>query len=227
MKIGIISDAHGNYEATKCCIDFLHSENVEDIYFLGDMIGYFPECLEVYNLLKENNVKCILGNHEYFLSGKVIMSDRTEEMIKHNHCRKVLSDEIKDEITNYKVSRILTINDIDVVFIHSLGGDEDPFLDEEYKKENTILLSPKKIIFRGHSHRANAEIYNDDSLKIVDVGSCGYPRDSKNTISVCVFNSEKDFNNNTIIHRLPFDFEKILKKYKDKIHYKVREYYER
>ncbi len=40
MKIGVLSDAHGNPDGLKMCIDFFIQKKVGKIYFLGDAIGY-------------------------------------------------------------------------------------------------------------------------------------------------------------------------------------------
>ena len=42
MRIGVISDAHGNPLGLRACLDFLAGEKVEAIYFLGDSVGYMP-----------------------------------------------------------------------------------------------------------------------------------------------------------------------------------------
>jgi len=49
MKVGIISDIHGNYHALEAVAKELQEEGVEEIWCLGDVVGYgaFPnECLQ-------------------------------------------------------------------------------------------------------------------------------------------------------------------------------------
>ena len=49
MKIGVVSDAHGNPYGLKTCIDFLRVRaQVARIYFLGDAVGYLPESPPLY-----------------------------------------------------------------------------------------------------------------------------------------------------------------------------------
>ena len=50
MKRAIISDIHGNLEALQAVLDDISKRDVDEIYCLGDVIGYGPnpcECLDV------------------------------------------------------------------------------------------------------------------------------------------------------------------------------------
>ncbi|MEM9587861.1 MAG: metallophosphoesterase family protein, partial [Planctomycetota bacterium] len=59
-----ISDIHGNLEALLAVLDDIQSVGVDEIYCLGDIIGYGPnpcECLD--NVIRHAG-KTILGNHD-------------------------------------------------------------------------------------------------------------------------------------------------------------------
>ena len=63
MRRAVISDVHGNLEALQAVMSDIADQNVEDIYCLGDVIGYGPnpsECLDIIMGLDA----CILGNHD-------------------------------------------------------------------------------------------------------------------------------------------------------------------
>jgi len=45
MKIGIISDIHGNYEALKSVLSDLDNKGVKEIYCLGDVVGYYSQIM--------------------------------------------------------------------------------------------------------------------------------------------------------------------------------------
>ncbi len=64
MKRALISDIHGNLEALLAVLADIRTVGVDDIYCLGDVIGYGPnpcECLDF--VMKECKVT-ILGNHD-------------------------------------------------------------------------------------------------------------------------------------------------------------------
>ena len=71
MRIGVISDIHGNLPALRVIIDKFQREVCDCIYCLGDTIAIGPfskECIEL--LLTLPNIKFVMGNHEeYFVRG--------------------------------------------------------------------------------------------------------------------------------------------------------------
>ena len=63
MKRAIISDIHGNLDALQAVMADIQSQRVDEVYCLGDIVGYGPnprECLEIVMQLN----CCILGNHD-------------------------------------------------------------------------------------------------------------------------------------------------------------------
>ena len=64
MKIGLLSDAHGNPAGLGLCLDVLRAHGVERLFFLGDAVGYLPRWLPVLAMLREQGVTCIRGNHD-------------------------------------------------------------------------------------------------------------------------------------------------------------------
>ena len=66
MKVGLLSDIHGNHAAMKAVMRFLVPE-VDAFAFLGDICGYYPfleECLDLY---PTDNVVGVQGNHDSVL----------------------------------------------------------------------------------------------------------------------------------------------------------------
>ena len=63
MKIGIISDIHGNNLALKAVLSVLLNE-VDQILFLGDLCGYYPFVNECLALWDETCIIGIRGNHD-------------------------------------------------------------------------------------------------------------------------------------------------------------------
>ncbi len=60
MKIGIISDIHGNLEALTGL-----PENFDELWVLGDLVNYGPNPGEVIDFVKANASVAIRGNHDH------------------------------------------------------------------------------------------------------------------------------------------------------------------
>lgn len=66
MRIGIISDIHGNSPALKAVLAELLDE-VDQILFLGDLCGYYPFVDECVSLWDEDRIVGVRGNHDQVL----------------------------------------------------------------------------------------------------------------------------------------------------------------
>ncbi|MFW9882206.1 MAG: metallophosphoesterase family protein, partial [Candidatus Thorarchaeota archaeon] len=65
--IAIIADIHGNYPALKAVIEDIEKYNIDTIYSLGDVAGYYCMINECINLLRVKNVINIFGNHDLYI----------------------------------------------------------------------------------------------------------------------------------------------------------------
>lgn len=64
MKRAIISDIHGNLEALKTVLAHIKEQYVDEIYCLGDVIGYGPKPCECLDAVMSACKVCLLGNHD-------------------------------------------------------------------------------------------------------------------------------------------------------------------
>lgn len=65
-EIAIFTDAHALYEPTFAILEDIRKRGINEIYSLGDNIGFGPNPKEVIDLLDEYNVISIAGNSEYY-----------------------------------------------------------------------------------------------------------------------------------------------------------------
>lgn len=63
-KIGVISDVHGNLQALQVVLDYFKKQQCEQIIHTGDVVDIGANSKECLQLLVENNVLCLLGNHD-------------------------------------------------------------------------------------------------------------------------------------------------------------------
>ena len=64
MKRALISDIHGNLEALEAVLADIRDVGVDEIYCLGDVIGYGPNPCECLDLIISRCKATILGNHD-------------------------------------------------------------------------------------------------------------------------------------------------------------------
>ena len=72
-RVGVISDVHGNWHALEAVLAALDAEHPEEIWCLGDLVGYGPQpnacCAEV---ARRASV-CLVGNHDLLALGNTVL----------------------------------------------------------------------------------------------------------------------------------------------------------
>ena len=63
MRIGILSDVHGNLEALTAVLSTLGDE-VDELMILGDVVGYGPDPVDCLEILYARRAVFLRGNHE-------------------------------------------------------------------------------------------------------------------------------------------------------------------
>jgi predicted phosphodiesterase len=71
MRIGIISDVHANLEALESVLKELKKRQVDQVWCLGDVVGYGPNPHECIQKLQEVKASVIAGNHDLGVCGKM------------------------------------------------------------------------------------------------------------------------------------------------------------
>ena len=205
MKIALISDIHSNLEALTSVIKQIEKLHIDEIYCLGDVIGYGCEpsaCLDIID--KVASVK-LMGNHEAVLLGLISTESYTETArISSNWTKSNLSDKDLAIISTFK----MTYSTEDMLLVHA-----SPFEPEKWH----YILTPgeaslafdklnKPLCFYGHTHVPIifSEVPNDlphkktahnfdpdeESRYLVNVGSVGQPRDNDPRACFATYDTE-------------------------------------
>lgn len=69
MRLGLISDVHGNLAALQVAMAALEREGVTEVLCAGDVVGYGPQPNECIALLAQAGVTCVAGNHDLLALG--------------------------------------------------------------------------------------------------------------------------------------------------------------
>ena len=180
MKIAIFSDIHANLEALEAIINDIKMNNFDKVYFLGDVLSKGPNPKECLELIMENNIDMLLGNHElYFLYGVEI--DNLISDIEKEHQSWIwsqLDDRHRDYLMKCELEKYLDVDGIKFSFRHFLCKDKNkknPFYLIDVLNTNNINdiidAHEEDVLFIGHEHRT-FEIRHGDK-RLIDVGSSG------------------------------------------------------
>ncbi|NOZ71192.1 MAG: metallophosphoesterase, partial [Chloroflexi bacterium] len=74
MRIAILSDIHANVVALQTVLLTVKIMQVEQIWCLGDVVGYGPEPQACADIIRANAEICLAGNHDLAVIGKLSLS---------------------------------------------------------------------------------------------------------------------------------------------------------
>ena len=163
MKIGLMSDIHGNILALEKVFEEFDKLGVEKILCAGDIIGLGPHPEEVVQFLKnKNNIIAIRGNHEgYLLDGipKIIharpMTD--EETNHHKWIHGRLSEDSKAYLNSLPKEEKLKFEDVNIYMAHypiSKFGIYKQFIKNPTIEDSEKLFNDvdANVYIYGHTH---------------------------------------------------------------------------
>ena len=76
MHTAILADIHSNLEAfTAVLEDIQWRGGADEIWCLGDIVGYGPDPHDCIELLRQSKHICIAGNHDWAVLGKLSTAD--------------------------------------------------------------------------------------------------------------------------------------------------------
>jgi predicted phosphodiesterase len=230
VKRAIISDIHSNLEAIEAVLADIRSVGVDQIYCLGDVIGYGPNPRECIDLIMKCDA-CILGNHdqgalfdpEGFNSGAERAIFWTREQLENGVSDP--ADRIRRR--NFLQELPRTRRENGTLFVH--GSARNPlneyvFPEDVYnpRKMEKIFSLVERCVFQGHTHvpgvfKANMTFMSPEEMKyeyrltdtkvMINVGSVGQPRDGNSR--ACYVIMEDDL---IRFRRVDYPFEKTIQK---------------
>lgn len=187
MRVGVISDIHGNINALDAVLKELENRNIDKIICLGDLIGGAPKSEQVVQKMITIKDKSIVvrGNREkYIIEGMPLvvhdekMKINNEQLEYQEWLKNQLSESSKEYIYSLP-KEIIYEDEGKKIYISHYPMNEDGSFRKHIKKanvkENEEMFSGinADIYLYGHTH---AEIYNEQNNKLyINPGALGCP----------------------------------------------------
>ncbi len=74
MRVAVISDIHANLPALEAVLEAIDDAGVEEIWCLGDVVGYGAQPDACTDLVRERCDVCLVGNHDLAVLGALDIS---------------------------------------------------------------------------------------------------------------------------------------------------------
>lgn len=184
MKVAVLSDIHGNFQALESVMEDVKANNCEQVFCLGDLAMAGPQPRMVIDYVrKQNNWTVIQGNTDKMISD---FSPEILQNVKNNFpvMANALADDVifieedkKDYLRNLPAQKELTLEGVKVLLVHGSPrrNNEDILPDMPLKViEEMLEGTDADLIFCGHTH-IPAGYQTNKKQTVVNVGSAGRP----------------------------------------------------
>jgi predicted phosphodiesterase len=193
MRIAVISDIHSNLHALEAVLADVDAETVDEIWCLGDVVGYGPKPNECADIVRERAAVVLVGNHDLAAIGKLDTSDFGPLASESAHWTE---RRLGAEQAAWLATLEPAATRAGLELYH--GSARDPVweyvLSEEVALEN-LQVTTAPIVLVGHSHLALGLSWDGERLDgglapggteldtsrarwLINPGSVGQPRDS-------------------------------------------------
>jgi len=154
MRYAIFTDIHANLEALKAVLakidEIAQEEPIDEIWFLGDLVGYGPNPNECIVMLRERTDVMIAGNHDWAAVGKIDLEDfSAAARISAEWTAKELTEEHHTFLSD--LPERLEIGDCTLVH-GSPYGPLWEYLTSEMLAERSFRHFSSRYCFVGHTH---------------------------------------------------------------------------
>ncbi len=230
MKRAIISDVHSNIEALQAVLADSQQQGVDEVFCLGDVIGYGPNPAECIDLVMQCKV-CLLGNHdqgalfdpEGFNTGAERAIFWTRGQLEQHH------SDGENRLRRWEfLSGLPRIyQEGEQLYVH--GSAKNPlneyvFPEDVYnrRKLEKIFFLVRRFSFQGHTHvpgvfTENFVFLSPEELgyeyrlgtekALINVGSVGQPRDGDPRACYVILDETT-----VRFRRVPYAFDQTIRK---------------
>ena len=229
MRILIVSDIHSNLEAFQSVIDDARERGgFDQIWQMGDLVGYGPDPVECIDLLRKHDVLGVTGNHDLAAIGKLSLeafNAYAAAALRWN------ASQLAQEHKDYLAGLLLQIEMDGFTAVH--GSPRDPVWEYVVSPAAAVASfsnfdTPKCLV--GHSHLPFLCRPSDDSAvflefpldspvklgndrMIINPGGVGQPRDGDPRASYAIYDSQSG---SAFHYRAEYDIAKTQEKMSDR-----------
>lgn len=203
MRIGLLTDIHGNLPALDAVLDDMPP--IDEVVCAGDIVGYNPWPAECVERVRDVAAITVQGNHDRTVETPEDYAHNEMAQVGLEHARGELDDEQLRWLTELPLRTTFADGAYRLVHSHpdpdNLGTYVRP---RDFSRMRPYLDDYDGIVI-GHTHIQH-EAMIDDRL-IINPGSVGQPRDGNPQAAYAVL----DTDSNTVeMHRVEYDINRVI-----------------
>lgn len=217
MKVGVISDIHGNHYALEAVLKTAKKEGIEKLLVLGDIVGYYYHPEIVLEMLSEWDYEIIKGNHEVILQdlkeGKIDPEVLKEKYGRgHEQALKNIDSETQQWLFSMPEQKSVKIDNVTFQLNHGSPSSIDEYIypDAPLSQLEKCDSKDHDFVLIGHSHYSFS--FRCANSTLINCGSVGQSRQKGGLAYWTVINTA---NKSYEIKATPYDTSDLLEEIKE------------
>ena len=222
MRYAILADIHSNLEAFRAVLrDIENRGGVDELWCLGDIVGYGPEPSACLDIIRERPHVCVAGNHDWAAAGRIDTADFNPDAAE---ACKWTAGRLTSTDKEYLQNLPLTITRGEFTLAH--GSPRDPlyeYIFSALSAEDNLRSFGTAHCLIGHTHvpavfSVSEGVCRKESLppvlrlsgrSIINPGGVGQPRDGDPRASYAVYDDAERI---IYSYRVPYDIAAVQEK---------------
>ena len=192
-RVALLSDVHGNLPAFRSVLEDVRAAEPDEIWCLGDLVGYGAQPRECIELARETCDLCLAGNHDLVVTGEISIEEFSAAAAA---AAAWTQQELEQEALEYLRSLEPRADGHAIGLFHA--SPRDPvweYVLSSWQAEECLELMESRIAAIGHSHVAlffraqdggrvmgaqaegGTKLGLSDGRWLINPGGVGQPRD--------------------------------------------------
>jgi len=191
-RLALISDIHGNVQALDAVLADIATHPADDVYCLGDLVGYGPDPAGAISRIRERNIPTIRGNYDdgvgkrlgscgcYYTTAEA----KSDGEASYRFTDAALDNEQHDWLAALPDTLRLEVGGVRILLAHGSPRKINEYLLPDRTDRFLTRLareSEADVVCVGHVHIPYHRMIQDDeagTIHYVSTGSVGKPKDS-------------------------------------------------
>ncbi|RRA98916.1 metallophosphoesterase family protein [Larkinella rosea] len=194
LKIAVISDIHANLPALKTVLNDIENRRADQVYCLGDLVDFAPWPNEVIDLIRQNRIPTLMGNHDE----RIAFDLPVVPLLKHGpfetQCRMAAIDFTRNAITKENKAFLATLprhiqltfgfsdRDVRLLLVHASPRSIDEYIYVDHDGEEVASMMAEKnadVLVMGHTHQSYIRAIPGPTVKTaINCGSVGRSKEA-------------------------------------------------
>ncbi|MDY6940968.1 MAG: metallophosphoesterase family protein [Cyanobacteriota bacterium] len=232
MKLAVISCIHGNYEALNAVLSDIDDRKADQIYCLGDLVGYGPHPNAVVEMIRSLDIPTCQGCwDEDIVEGLNACECSYPSQLAEKRGRQAhewTNNVIHPEVREYLATLPMSLRLDNLCFVHGSPNSQHEYLlpsMDGFAALERVLSTDADVLFCGHTHVPYVRSLEDGTLtvrvresgkdesetqfktplkQIINAGSVGEPRHGRPNATYVLYDTDTA---QVELREVPYDYE--------------------